>query len=174
MNYEMNFQMYVGEKEQRAETLRIAKQALIEKGYQDFANKIEANKRDCFMIELDACCTLFDESFNDAISTIYKAIVKELPKITFKGFSGYTWGTLEVGHCFEKANNTLTVCKIKYEGDGCCPECGENVVSADDFDPAKTYGCPDCGDVIPNEELFSYYKNEEITYEIVDGELNQI
>lgn len=171
MTYEMNFEMYVGTKEQRADVLKVAKSALIAKGYEDFANNLVASKSDCYMIEENTNMTYLVENFDDAISTIYQAIVRELPEVVFKGFSGYTCGTYEAGHCFEKKDNTLSVGKIGYEGWGFCPECGEDVVHVDDFDPAKTYVCPECGEEISNEDMFVQYESEDITYEIVDGEL---
>ncbi len=171
MSYEMNFEMYVGAREQREEVLRVAKQALMEKGYVEFANNIEAAAEDAYMIAESTTATFLGENFDDAIRTIYEAIIKELPDVVFKGFSGIVWGTLEAGHCFEKAANTLTVGKIKYEGGGYCPECGESVVHVEDYDPTKTYICPECGEVIANEELFSYFEKEDSTYEIIDGEL---
>ncbi len=171
MSYEMNFEMYVGKKEQRAEVLRVAKNALIAKGYEEFADNIVADKFDRYKITDGLYNSVSADDFDDAISTIYQAIIRELPEVVFKGFSGYTDYTYEAGHCFEKKDNTLIVGKIGCEGNGYCPECGEVIVDADDFDPAETYTCPECGEVIPNEELFSYYDSEDITYEIVDGEL---
>lgn len=171
MSYEMNFEMYVGAKEKRAEVLRVAKNALIANGYEEFANNIVADKRDRYMIKENTSMTYLGENFDDAISTIYQAIIRELPEVVFKGFSGYTDYTYEVGHCFEKKDNTLVVGKIGYEGYGYCPECSETVVDVDDFDPAKTYICPECGEVISNEDMFVQYESEEIVYEIVDGEL---
>lgn len=171
MSYEMNFEMYVGKKEQRAEVLAVIRKALTEKGFEEFANNFVADKDDKYMIKENTCCSFSADDFDEAISTIYKAIVKELPEVVFKGFSGYTHYTYEAGHCFEKKDNTLIVGKIGYEGYGYCPECSETVVDVDDFDPAKTYICPECGEVISNEDMFVQYNNEDITYEIVDGEL---
>lgn len=171
MSYEMNFEMYVGKKEQRAEVLRVAKNALIANGYEEFADSFVADKSDRYLIKEISCCAFSADSFDEAISTIYKAIVKELPEVVFKGFSGYTHYTYEAGHCFEKKDNTLIVGKIGYEGYGYCPECSETVVDVDDLDPAKTYICPECGEVISNEDMFVQYNNEDITYEIVDEEL---
>ena len=33
-----------------------------------------------------------------------------------------------------------------YDFDGCCPECGCEVVEIDDFDPNITYVCQECGE----------------------------
>lgn len=171
MSYEMKFEMYVGAKEQRAEVLAVARKALITNGYEKFANSLVESKDDCYMIEENSCMTFLGDNFHEAIRTIYEAIVKELPEIVFRGFSGYTWGTFEAGHCFEKKGNTLVVGKIGYEGSGYCPECDEEIVSVDDYNPAETYYCPECGEEIPNDELFSYFEKEDIIYEITDGKL---
>ena len=41
---------------------------------------------------------------------------------------------------------------------GCCGDyeegCGAMIVHAFDYDPSKTYTCPDCGRVVTEEELF--------------------
>ncbi len=42
MSYEMNFEMYVGKKEQRAEVLAVIRKALTEKGFEEFANNFVA------------------------------------------------------------------------------------------------------------------------------------
>ena len=125
MSYEMNFEMYVGKKEQRAEVLAVIRKALTEKGFEEFANNFVADKDDKYMIKENTCCSFSADDFDEAISTIYKAIVRELPEVVFKGFSGYTHYTYEAGHCFEKQDNTLIVGKIAYEGAGFCLECGE-------------------------------------------------
>ena len=171
MSWEMNFEMYVGAREQRAKVLEVAKRALAEKGYETFANNIEANKHDHYLIEETTCFSPLGDNFDDAIATIYTAVAKELPEVEFKGFSGYAWGSCEAGHCFDKSGNILKVETILYEGCGFCPECGEEVVHVDDYDPAKTYYCPDCGEQMDNEELFSLYEKASYTYEIINGEL---
>lgn len=171
MNYEMSFEMYVGTKEQRKEVLEVIKKALTENGFEKFANNFIANKRDGYKIEEDTCCAFSADSFDEAISTIYKAIIKELPTVVFKGCSGYCWGTYEAVHCFDKDNNTLRVEKMGYDGDGSCSECGEEIVDVDNFDPTKTYICPECGEEIPASYLFGDFYKEDKTYEIIDGEL---
>ena len=57
MSYEMNFEMCVGSKEQRAEVLAVANRALIEKGYEKFANNLVADQDDDYMIAEDTCMT---------------------------------------------------------------------------------------------------------------------
>ena len=42
----MNFEMYVGKKEQRAEVLAVIRKALTEKGFEEFANNFVADKDD--------------------------------------------------------------------------------------------------------------------------------
>ena len=47
-----------------------------------------------------------------------------------------------------------------YDFDGCCPECGCEVVDIDGFDPNKTYICEECG-----EELS--FDDQEIRFNIL-------
>ena len=35
-----------------------------------------------------------------------------------------------------------------------CPECGEDVVRLEDFNPNKEYVCPECGEVIELKEQY--------------------
>lgn len=39
---------------------------------------------------------------------------------------------------------------------GYCPEYGEDIVYYTDYDPSKTYTCPECGRMVTEEELFPY------------------
>ena len=174
MSYEMSFEMYVGAKEQRKEVLEVIKKALTENGFEKFANNFIANKRDGYKIEENTCCSFSPNNFDEAISTIYKSIIKELPEVVFEGYSRYTWGTYEEVLCFEKENDLLMIEKLGYEGTGCCDECGVEVVFIDDYDPTKIYTCPECGEIIPNEELYYQFEKENITYKIVKGELIKI
>ena len=59
----------------------------------------------------------------------------------------------------EYKNGVLTIREIASEDMmGCCSDfdegCGELIVHAFDYDPSKTYICPECGRVVPEEELF--------------------
>lgn len=40
-----------------------------------------------------------------------------------------------------------------YDFDGCCPECGYEVVEIDDFDPNKSYICEECGEEVLFDDL---------------------
>ena len=40
-----------------------------------------------------------------------------------------------------------------YVFDGCCPECGYEVVEIDDFDPNKSYICEECGEEVLFDDL---------------------
>ena len=171
MSYEMNFEMYVEDKKQRKGVLEVIRKALTEEGFDKFADDFIEDKKEKCMIRDNTSCSFSADNFDEAVSTIYKAIIKELPNVIFKGYSGYTYGTFEGGHCFEKKGNTLIVERIVYEGSGWCPDCCEEVVFVDDYDPTKNYVCPECGEVVPNEDLFSYFEKEEIIYEIIDGNL---
>ena len=129
MSYEMNFEMYVEAKEQRKEVLAVIKKALLENGYEKYADNFVANKKNPCLIEETTCCSFNPITFNDAIKTIYSEVVKELPEVMFKGRSGCVDGSADVAHTFERKDNTLEVCIHSYEGCGCCPECDEEVVA---------------------------------------------
>ena len=171
MSYEMNFEMYVEAKEQRNAVLEVIKKTLLENGYEKDIDNFVADKKDKCKIKENTSCSLNPDSFNEAIQSIYTAIVKELPEVVFKGYSGYLWGTVDAAHAFKRNGNTLEVSLLEYEGSGYCPECDEEVVDIDDFDPEETYYCPECGEEISGSDLFEIYENENIIYEIIDGEL---
>lgn len=171
MSYEMNFEIYVEAKEQRKAVLEVIKKTLLENGYEKDIDNFVADKKDKCKIMENTSCSLHPVSFNEAIQSIYTAIVKELPEVMFEGYSGYFWGSTEAAHAFKRNGNILEVSLLQYEGCGSCPECGEEVVFIDDYNPEETYYCPECGEEVPNEELYSYYESEDIIYEIIDGEL---
>lgn len=171
MSYEMNFEMYVEAKEQRKEVLAVIKKALLENGYEEYADNFVADRKNPCKIKENTMCSFHPTQFNEAIKVIYSAVVKELPEVMFKGYSGFLCGTEDNGHSFERKGNNLEVFILAYEGCGSCPECGEEVVHIDDFDPEETYYCPDCGEEIPSDELYYIIEKEEITYEIINGEL---
>lgn len=59
----------------------------------------------------------------------------------------------------EYKNGILTYKEMASEDmAGCCSDedCGEFIVHALDYDPNQTYTCPECGRVVPEEELFTY------------------
>lgn len=43
-----------------------------------------------------------------------------------------------------------------------CPECGEEIVALDDFDPSAVYVCPDCGEII---DLSKDYEDSKPIYQ---------
>lgn len=51
-------------------------------------------------------------------------------------------------------DGTLTINTIEAESDGYCPECGEQIVCYDEYDPNETYYCPECGDELNHEDMF--------------------
>lgn len=59
----------------------------------------------------------------------------------------------------EYKDGVLTIREIASEDMvGCCSDedCMEFIVHALEYDPNKTYICPECGRVVPEDELFEY------------------
>lgn len=168
MMNEMTMTMYVGAREQRNEVLEVVKRALKAKGFEQFADDLKADKTDCYMITNDISFDVSQENFDEAISTIYKAIIKELPDVVFQGNAWTGAGTCDMTHNFDKTDNTLKVETTYADGEGICPECDTEVVDIDSYVAGKTYICPECGEDIT--DCFTFEK-ANYTYEIINGEL---
>ena len=104
----------------------------------------------------------------EIMTDVVKAIAEQLPSENFTfdiyGEDTYTEGWLEGKY----ANGTLEI-KSTYYPSGyveflCCPECGQELVSLDDYVPGKTYICPECGEEVDlSEEYEVCAPNIEIT-----------
>lgn len=168
MMYEMNLEMYVGAREQREAVIKVAQKALKAKGFNGFAEDLKADKSDCYMITNEMSFDVSQDDFDEAISTIYKAIIKELPDVVFQGNAWNVAGTCDMTHNFDKTDGTLKVETTYADGEGICNECDTEVVDIDSYVAGKTYICPECGEDITNNFTF---EKAEYTYEIINGEL---
>lgn len=83
--------------------------------------------------------------------------------------STYSYGEIEASY----KNGLLKIKNTYYPCGYCeylrCPECSEEIVKIEDFDPNKEYVCPECGEVI---DLMHEYKEcapivEEIEFDII-------
>ena len=128
MMYEMTLEMYVGAREEREAVVKVAQKALRAKGCEQFADDLKADKKDCYMITNDVSFDVTQERFDEAISTIYKAIIKELPDVLFQGTAWNGAGTCDMTHSFDKRYNTLMIETTYADGEGICNECDTEVV----------------------------------------------
>jgi endogenous inhibitor of DNA gyrase (YacG/DUF329 family) len=75
----------------------------------------------------------------------------------FDGAGTYSESLLDV----EFNNDVLTI-KSTYYPSGyeemlCCPECGEEIVSIEEYDPLATYRCEECDEEIDLSEVYDEY-----------------
>ena len=108
-------------------------------------------------IVVDDSCSLSSsevEFFKDVLATI--AAEKDCEFTLEAKYEQFTDGFEEYIEA-EYKNGVLT---YKIIGDDCMlgwcsnDDCGEYIVHVLDYDPSKTYTCPECGRVVPEEELF--------------------
>ena len=105
---------------------------------------------------VDDSCSLHETTFLELIPEAIKACAH----LTSKKFELIAWYYscncgYEASIEAERDAEMLNIKTIVSEnGDGCCPECGEQVVCYDEYDPAETYYCPECGDELDHLEMF--------------------
>lgn len=115
------------------------------------------------------------EDFPSVVKSILEAIAKNLTTETFTcsayTSSSYSEGEIEASY----ANGTLEIAETYYpEGYVeylTCPECGEEIVSLEDYDPNETYTCPECGEEIDLSEQYEECApvHHETTINIIQG-----
>ncbi len=146
------------------EIAEVIRKALLNKATDDVETKDVNNFCDEMIIKNNqiiedggwALCSWEFEYLRDALIAIAKEIDCEF---TFNadhhslncGYEAY----IEA----EYKDKDLTIREIASEDMvGCCSDedCMEFIVYALDYDPSKTYTCPECGRVVPEEELFPY------------------
>lgn len=105
---------------------------------------------------VDDSCSLHETTFLELIPEAIQACAH----LTSKKFKVIAWYYscncgYEASIEAERDAEMLNIKTIVSEnGDGCCPECGEQVVCYDEYDPAETYYCPECGDELDHLEMF--------------------
>ena len=92
------------------------------------------------------------EDINSVIEDVLKAIAKidGVHSFECEVFTDSTYSEDEFEATYK---NGLLKIKDTYYPSGCweylcCPECGEDVIRLEEFDPNKEYVCPVCGEVI--------------------------
>ena len=99
---------------------------------------------------------------------VYEAVLKTMPECYSEGSIELFNGTVDVVFSFEKIENVLNTQMEFVVMDRVCEECGELLVNGWDYEPMKTYICPNCG-----REHFLTAKTEDefYTYEIINGKV---
>ena len=168
MSYYMNFEIRLNAEKETEKIYEVAKKTLQEIGCDKCAEELYVRGNS---VMDGTSYAIPGDNFGDTIKTIYTAIVKELPEVDFEIFSGYGWGSEDAGFHFIKKDTYAMADSVIYEGCGTCPECGEEIVFVDDYDPSKTYYCKNCEMEVDNTDLYDYFIKEEQIYEVVNGEL---
>lgn len=114
---------------------------------------------------------------NDAVvSDICKALAVEFPENSFYGHAYYDDYQCAYESCadYQFDNGKLHMELFESEnGNGFCPECGEQLVCFDEFNPDETYHCEDCDIDVSAEDMFEGVLpvRKVIELQVVDGEL---
>jgi hypothetical protein len=132
------------------------------------ANRIPASPKELIKFEADICveenfiiveesCTLYETTFLEMIPDIMKAIATAQTASTFEAHGYYD--SCNCGYVAEIeasfTNGTLNIKTIESGNEqGCCPECGEEIVDFNEYDPNKKYFCPECGEELDPYEMF--------------------
>ena len=108
----------------------------------------------------------------------YTEFVPEICKMlaaaeSFKGEAHFIDGSSEECHFIFSCENSILNLKSVYYPNGycsclCCEECGEEIVSFDEYEEGEIYICPECGEEIDLSDAYEEYKPEtnEIVIEI--------
>lgn len=90
---------------------------------------------------------------NDLVVRICRSIAKDLKESAFYGHAFYDDDRCGYESCadYNYENGYLKITIIEsHNGHGMCPECGEQVVCFDEYDPNIDYVCDECGVEITN------------------------
>lgn len=108
------------------------------------------------MVIVDGSCSLWENTFLEMLPEIFK----DCASLTNQKLEALAWyescncgysATIEA----ERSGNALNMRTVVSEnGDGICPECYEQIVCYDEYDPDKTYFCPECGEELDHEKMF--------------------
>ena len=115
------------------------------------------NETDSLFILNDVTLTyeeasFFSEDLMDAAREIMEAVANSLKKENFEfyvcGTDTYAAARIAGNYQNGMLDITTTFFPEGYSEYLSCPECGEDVVLMDDYDPDETYVCPECGEEI--------------------------
>lgn len=112
-------------------------------------------------------CYFFSEELIDVSKDVLKGIATNLPEEDFtfdiSGSDTYTEGWVEGNYQNGVLDLTTTYFPEGYSEYLECPECGEEVIRMEDYDPDETYVCPECGEELDFSDSAPEVKKELIT-----------
>ena len=121
-----------------------------------FCDDIKTKKNQMYT---ESSCTLAPYEF-DYLKDALIAVAKETDcEFTFEANHEHCNCGYEAYIDAEYKEGILTYKEFASESmAGCCSDedCGEWIVHALDYDPSKTYVCPECGRELTGEEMFPY------------------
>ena len=96
----------------------------------------------------DAAISNYD--LKDIVDSSAKTLADKFPSSRFEITGAYSHLSAEGEARYKRVYDGTELHGVNvdcpYDFDGCCPECGHEVVDIDDFDPNKTYVCEECGE----------------------------
>ena len=115
-------------------------------------------------------------NYNSLVEDICKRLAVEFSNNCFYGHAYYDDDQCGYQSCadYQFENGKLHIEIIESEeGDGYCPECGEQIVCFDEVAPEEYYHCDDCDADFAAEELFERNLPKKKVYDLclIDGEL---
>lgn len=115
-------------------------------------------------------------NYDTIVSDICKALAVEFPNNSFYGHAYYDDYRCGYESCadYQFENGKLHMELIESEnGNGYCPECGEQLVCFDEFNPDETYHCDDCDIDVSAEDMFEGVLPVKTVVDLqaIDGEL---
>ena len=172
MSYDFTFRMTVEAKEQSETVMEIIKSIFEKNGFETVADSLTLYEND----EIESCPSYAPdtEGIEERMEHLYKEFVLNLPNVNFHAFAGYCWGSMDSEFWVEKQDNKVDYGMLLYEGRFSCEECGEDLLTIEEFNPEKVYVCPECGEKFTASELFSWFDKRHIVYELKENELEVV
>lgn len=144
--------------EQQFEAFASALKEALAKNFYHSSDLVELTKDlEDLTLEISDTNLLDYENFRNTIEDIFKSVAKSVSNALFRGeavISNYTSADeiiYRIDCDGEKASVEILEVSNYF---ALCPECGCEICNADNFNPDKTYACPECGETIDMVEAF--------------------
>ena len=117
------------------------------------------------VLAFEECC-FFSEDLMEAAKVVIKAIAFSMKAVDFEfsvcGTDTYTTAMVDGSYQNGELSITSAFFPEGYVEEFECSECGEAVVSLHDYDPNKTYVCPECGEELDFSDMAPVIEKEHI------------